>query len=225
MNTTEVKTKGIVKSFEDLWKYARKQFLEYEKLEGIPDWEEYDFSIDCSEDQMKFKDMLQIRCIEELTEATQALDNEEHFYEEVTDALNFFLSAYCMLGVDFKKPALEEGKTWQEIAETCLALGQGGDYLEMKKIFENNDQDAKDDLFVFFYYIVEKIGALCNHLKNRPWAQSNYLVSMHDFNSDLKGLWICFWDVLGCLDLSKEQIFDLFERKYLVNKFRIESGY
>ena len=88
--------------YDDLYKYAMKQFIEYEKLEGINNWKEYDFSIDCSNDQMKFKDMLQIRCIEELTEATHAMDNKEHFFEEMTDATNFFLSAYCMLGIDFK---------------------------------------------------------------------------------------------------------------------------
>ena len=103
MNTTEIKIKHKINSFEDLYKYANKQFLEYEKIEGINNWKEYDFSIDCSQDQMKFKDMLQIRCIEELTEATHTLDNEEHFWEEIGDSLNFFLSAYVMLGVDFNK--------------------------------------------------------------------------------------------------------------------------
>lgn len=224
MNTTEVKTKGIIKSFEDLWKYARKQFLEYEKLEGIPDWEEYDFSIDCSEDQMKFKDMLQIRCIEELTEATDALDNEEHFYEEVTDALNFFLSAYCMLGTDFKAVIPGDKKTWEEAAKCSLGLGIPYP-ISIKKIAEEESQSEKDELYISFYYIVQSIGLLCNHLKNRPWAQSNYLVSMHDFEEDLKCLWLCFWDILGRLGLTEAKIFDLFERKYLVNKFRIESGY
>ena len=62
-----------------------------EKIEGIANWKEYSFSIDCAQDQMKFKDMLQIRFIEELTEASAA-EEYEHFWEEITDALNFFLS-------------------------------------------------------------------------------------------------------------------------------------
>lgn len=207
MNTTEIKIKGIIKSFDDLYKYAMKQFLHYEKIEGIENWKEYDFSIDCSQDQMKFKDMLQIRCIEELTEATHTLDNEEHFYEEVTDALNFFLSAYCMLGVDF-----HSFKNPEQILKEYYPLG-------LKRMIET------DSIGYYFYKIVDDIGDLCNLLKNRPWAQSNYLVSMYDFNIRLNKLWETFWFVLARLALSKEQIFEMFERKYLVNAFRIKTGY
>ena len=207
MNTTEIQIKGIIKSFDDLYKYAMKQFLEYEKLEGIDSWEEYGFSIDCSEDQMKFKDMLQIRCIEELTEATHALDNKDHFYEEVTDALNFFLSAYCMLGVDFHLFRNPE----QILNESHLIIV--------------DDYSKKEIIAIMFYEIVNDIGDLCNLLKNRPWAQSNYLVSMYDFNLRLNKLWETFWSVLARLALSKEQIFEMFERKYLVNKWRIKTGY
>lgn len=205
MNTTEIKLKHIINSFDDLYKYAMKQFLHYEKIEGIDNWKEYDFSIDCSEDQMKFKDMLQIRCIEELTEATHTLDNEEHFYEEVTDALNFFLSAYCMLGVDFK-----DFKDPEQI---------------MKETTPSNFKIHLSWIGSLFYEIVDTIGDLCNLLKNRPWAQSNYLVSMYDFDLRLHTLWNTFWSVLARLALSKEQIFEMFERKYLVNDWRIKTGY
>ena len=217
MNTIEIKLKGIINSFDDLYKYAMKQFLNYEKIEGINNWKEYDFSIDCSEDQMKFKDMLQIRCIEELTEATHALDNEDHFYEEITDALNFFLSAYCMLGVDFKKfkdpeQILNEYEGFSTQSSTHYIFTQARD------IFRSY-------CWIYFYDIVNDIGDLCNLLKNRPWAQSNYLVSMYDFDLRLDKLWNTFWSVLARLALSKEQIFEMFERKYLVNLFRIHSGY
>ena len=205
MNTTEIKLKHIINSFDDLYKYAMKQFLNYEKIEGINNWKEYDFSIDCSEDQMKFKDMLQIRCIEELTEATHALDNEDHFYEEVTDALNFFLSAYCMLGVNFK-----DFKDPEEIRKETIVEHWVKDYSWISGLF---------------YKIVDDIGDLCNLLKNRPWAQSNYLVSMYDFDLRLHKLWNTFWSVLTRLALSKEQIFEMFERKYLVNDWRIKTGY
>lgn len=205
MNTTEIKMQHIINSFDDLYKYAMKQFIEYEKLEGIDNWKEYDFSIDCSQDQMKFKDMLQIRCIEELTEATHALDNKDHFYEEVTDALNFFLSAYCMLGVNF-----HSFKNPEQILKESIPAGYMFHYSWIGSLF---------------YDIVNDIGDLCNLLKNRPWAQSNYLVSMYDFDIRLHKLWETFWSVLGRLGLSEEQIFEMFERKYLVNKWRIKTGY
>ena len=206
MNTTEIKTKNIIRSFNDLYKYARKQFLEYEKIEGIDDWEEYSFSIDCSKDQAKFKDMLQIRFIEELTEATHALDNKEHFYEEITDAINFFLSAYCMLDINFK-----------DLTSPLKFLNE--ENLIAKIIYPYKTYCLE------FYPIIDAVGDLCNLLKNRPWAQSNYLVSMFDFNEKLNVLWDMFWKMLGDIGLSSKDIFDLFERKYLVNKWRIKTGY
>ena len=202
MNTTEIKVKNLIKSFEDLYKYAKKQFIEYEKIEGIDNWKEYSFSIDCSQDQLKFKDMLQIRCIEELTEATHALDNEEHFYEEVTDSLNFFLSAYIMLDVDFNK------------------LENPENILTGYKCVWSHSQ-----IKLLFYNIVDDIGDLCNLLKNRPWSQSNYLVSMYDFDIRLNKLWKTYWSVLSDLGLDKEDIFNMFEKKYQVNKWRIKTGY
>ena len=206
MNTLEIKYNHKIKSFEDLYKYANKQFIDYEKLEGIDDWKAYDFSIDCSEDQMKFKDMLQIRCIEELTEATHALDNEAHFWEEITDAINFFLSSYCMLGVDFKE--------FTPVNEILDKFGE--------RSFERITYGLCSKLF---YDIINDIGDLCNLLKNRPWAQSNYLVSMYDFNLKLKILWNSFWERIGCLGLKEKKLFELFERKYEVNKWRRITGY
>ena len=212
MNTTEIKTKGIVKTWPDLWKYAEKQFLAYEKIEGIEDWEEHDFSIDCSEDQMRFKDMLQIRCVEELTEATHALDNEEHFWEEITDAINFFLSAYVMLGKDLSKMPKPTSMVFLGNSDFSFA-----DLTARKK---------REELYAAFYQIVDAIGDLCNLLKNRPWAQSNYLVSMLDFEKRAKALWIVFWSTIDwLLNGRMEKIFDLFERKYLVNDWRIKTGY
>ena len=203
MNTLEINYKGKIKSFSDLFKFAKKQFVEYEKLEGR-DWKEYDFSIDCAEDQMLFKDMLQIRCIEELTEATEAINDKDHFLEEVTDAINFFLSSYCMLDVNFDE------------------------FMDLDELLKDNinpDFITYEDCAYYFYLIIQDIGNLCNLLKNRPWAQSNYLVSMVDFNNRLHDLWDTFWKVIWWLGLSSKKVFELFERKYEVNKWRIKTGY
>ena len=206
MNTTDVEVKGLIKSFDDLYKYAKEQFLMYEKLEGIEDWEAYDFCIDCPEDQAKFKDMLQIRFIEELTEATTAKDHLDHFKEELADAVNFFLSAYIMLGVNFKDFTNPE---YLLCYTEPLYFGYSEDTL----------------LFSQTYVIVEAVGYLCNLLKNRPWAQSNYLVSLLDLDIRLKLLWDKFWLYLGEIGLTAEAVFEMFERKFEVNKFRISSGY
>ena len=205
MNTLEIKTKNLIKNFDDLYKIAKKQFINYEKLEGIEDWKKYDFSIDCSEDQLKFKDMLEMRFIEELTEASAALTESEHFWEEITDALNFFLSAYIMLDTDFNK------------------LNPPEYYLNKES--NRRIPTSMTEVSQLFYPVIHKVGWLCNLLKNRSWTQSNYLVSMFDFDNRLHELWGSFWLMLRYLGLSKEDVFDLFERKLLVNEWRMKTGY
>lgn len=210
MNTLDVKVRIKINSFEELYEQAKKQFLNFEVIEGVLDkptqkaWDEYNFSIDCPSDQLKFKDMLQIRFIEELTEASADTQNQDHFFEEIIDSVNFFLSAYIMLGVDLNKFHHPE------------------DFLKEKS---NLKIPVDKDLAFWHYSLVHLTGHLCNLLKNRPWSQSNYLVSMIDFNERLEELWDRFWNYLGYLGMSKENIFDLFAKKFSVNKFRIESKY
>lgn len=212
MNTTDVEVKGLINSFEDLYRYAKEQFIMYEKLEGISDWDKYDFCIDCPEDQSKFKDMLQIRFVEELTEATKTIDNVEHLKEELTDALNFFLSAYIMVGADFSK-----------LPDPNNILPPRY-YLENGRHFKGRFEDIIE-VWAETYEVVEAVGYLCNLLKNRPWAQSNYLVSMLDFDKRLSSLWVIFWRYLHGWGLNPKTIFEMFERKFEVNKFRTQTGY
>ena len=207
MNTLEIKIKNKINSFDDLYKLAYQQFVDYEKLEGIKNWNKYDFSIDCFEDQMKFKDMLQIRFIEELTEASLAREDKDHFLEEITDSLNFLLSAYLM----YKGPNLKDFMISPDII--------------LKDEVHLNIPAKINSISVLFYPVIEKVGGLCNLLKNRPWTQSNYLVSLTDFEKSLENLWIEYWKMIKVLGINKYMIFELFERKYLVNKWRMKTGY
>lgn len=205
MNTTEIKFNNEIKSFKDLYKFAMKQFVHYEEVEGV-NWKEYDFSIDCAEDQMKFKDMLQIRCIEELTEASVAMDEpDEHFWEEIGDSMNFFLSAFCMLGVDMNKLYCPD------------------------KMLSPKSNKTKPKVREFstkaYINVIEPIGYLCNLLKNRPWTETNFLVSMTDFDKRLNALWNSFWVFLGNMGLSSEDVFEIFYKKYKVNEFRRSTHY
>lgn len=210
MNTTEIIIKNSIKSYDEFYQRMKEQFIAYEKIEGISDWGKYDFSIDCSEDQMKFKDMLQIRFIEELTEASEARDEEnlEHFKEEITDAINFFMSAYIMTGIDLNKFT-----PIKNIIKESL-------YFKCSKVDMLN-YNWKN----MCWELVDKVGRICNLLKNRPWSQSNYLVSLLDFEKRLKDLWIYFWTFIKNLSIDKELLFDMVERKIEVNQHRIETGY
>lgn len=204
MNTLDVEVNIKINNEKELLKFAKEQFEDYEKIEGIEDWSKYDFSIDCSQDQAKFKDMFQIRFIEELTEATEDKQNPDHFYEEITDSFNFFISGLIMYGYDFEKKPLGLDK--------------------LRSISSYQDLTDKD-LFAETYRIVEATGKLCNLLKNRPWSQSNYLVSMIDFEERLDNLISIYLNYLSLVGMSSEKLFDLFARKMSVNLFRIRTGY
>lgn len=205
MNTIDIKYNNEIGSFEDLYRLAIDQFLKYEEVEKR-NWDEYDFSIDCAVDQAMFKDMLQIRFIEELTEASCSINEpEEHFWEEIGDALNFFLSAYVMIDVDFNSFISPEHYLPKESHKTKI--------------------DTLDDFSLAAYPVIEKVGYLCNLLKNRPWAESNYLVSEYDFDLRLRDLWQSFWQFLGDMGLNREDIFEIFYKKYKVNEHRRSTNY
>ena len=82
-----------------------------------------------------------------------------------------------------------------------------------------------EEMSLLTYPLIHKVGYLCNLLKNRPWAQSNYLVSMLDFKTRLIELWKAFWKYIGTFGINKETLFELFERKVIVNEWRMKTGY
>lgn len=208
MNTLEVQVNHHIKTWGEFYQTAKEQFLAYEKLEGIPNWELHDFSIDCADDQARFKDMLEIRFVEELTEASACLDEGvEHFLEEVTDSINFLLSAYLMAGY---QPLTELPDIEPFLAKDPTQIIKPA---------------SVDEMALPAYNLVHRVGWTCNLLKNRPWAQSNYLVDLLQFKERLIDLWVYFWKWIGSLGIDKKRLFDLFERKVEVNKFRIQTGY
>ena len=199
MNTTEVALEGLVKDYKSFWNITKEQFINYEKLEGR-DWDNYDFCIDTPEDQLLLKDMLQVRMIEELAEAHEAylLNQEDHYKEEIADAVNFFMAAVHMSGLTFNG------------------------FPDKKEVFETFDprislwKEASDTIY--------RVHHLCNLLKNRPWSQSNYLVSLDEYNERWQDLWNSFWTLIFH-HINEIDLFEVVERKYLVNKYRIETGY
>lgn len=200
MNTSEVKLEGLIKSWGDLYRITWEQFITYEMIEGR-NWLKYDFSIDVPEDQLMFKDMLQIRMVEELAEAFEAYRqrSSEHFQEEIADSVNFFMAAYHMCGCDLKE-MVDPDLLMRPVLTLC---------------------SLEETLWEITY----KAHILCNLLKNRPWSQSNYLVSLDEFNERLKDLWETFWRGIFKLGVNSYGIFENVERKYLVNRHRLNTGY
>jgi hypothetical protein len=178
-----------------MFKKQEEVFKDFMLLEGI-NIKEYSFDINCLEDQQLLKDFLQIRFIEELTEATADLKNKDHFKEEIIDALNFLMEAYILYGYNYS-----------DLQDWLI-------YVKGKK-----------DLNYYMYSIIQEVGNTCNLLKNRPWKQSQYLVDLYIFEHLFKNIWILF-NILCCqVEIKEEELFEVWSLKYQVNKFRIKTRY
>lgn len=207
MNTKNVKVTIEVKNFEDMYNHAYEQFLAFNKVEGV-DWKADEFSIDDSKDQMRLKQFLQIRFCEELAEATEDTGNLDHYFEEIADAFNFLLTAFIMIG-----KTIDDFPEWVETYFIDEARTKS-------KIQEKSHNGYR------LYRVIEKAHLLCNLLKNRPWTQTQFLVSRADFEERLWKLWhewnMYLADYLG-IPFSK--ILKVFAEKKCVNMFRIETKY
>lgn len=195
---------------DDSWKFMFKaqeeifhKYMEREKVDS----RNLDFDINCYDDQKLIKDFLQIRFVEELNEATLDTDHYDHFEEEMIDALNFLMEAYIIYGWKYGK----ELPIWID----CEAE------LETKDIpwFKG------EQFMAWFYQVIEKVGAACNLLKNRPWKHSQYLVDLELFEPLFRQIWEEFNTLCIRLDLSKQRLFEVWSQKYQVNKYRIETKY
>lgn len=200
MNTEDFKPLKIPKKpLEHIFKKQKEILHEFMLLEGI-DLKTYNFDINCLEDQQLLKDFLQIRFIEELTEASVDMDNRNHFEEEIIDAFNFLVEAYILYGYSYK-----DLKSWVDFD------------------FEHS-QNSNNNVHML-YSVVEKVGKTCNLLKNRPWKQSQYLVDLYLFEENLKKIWAFFNKLCSYFNISLDKLFEVWSLKYQVNKFRIRTRY
>lgn len=208
MNTRDIEVK-LPKDVDLHWIYNqhKKMFYKFMELEGISNWKEYNFSIDTAADQSIFKDVLQIRFIEELTEATTAGTVLDHFEEEIIDSFNFLLSS--LVALDKK---LEDLPAWKD--RKCNKLK-----LWWILRFRRNKLNSET------YKVVEKVGLLTNLLKSRPWAQNQLLVDSLLFNRRLNDLWVQFNHYINWLGIDLATLYRLWYQKSQINYFRLKTGY
>lgn len=208
MNTRDIQVK-LPDDVNLYWIYEqhKKMFYKFMELEGIPNWKEYNFSIDTAADQSIFKDVLQIRFIEELTEATTSGTVLDHFEEEIIDSFNFLLSSLVALDKE-----LSELPQWKDRKRNKLKL-----WWILR--FRRNKLNAES------YKIVEKVGLLTNLLKSRPWAQNQLLVDSLLFNRRLIDLWVQFNHYINWLGIDLATLYRLWYQKSQINYFRLKTGY
>lgn len=208
MNTRDIEVK-LPENVDLHWIYQqhKKMFYKFMELEGIPNWHEYNFSIDTAADQSIFKDVLQIRFIEELTEATTAGTVIDHFEEEIIDSFNFLLSSLVALDKE-----LDDFPKWKDCKYSKFKM-----WFILK--FRRNKLNSET------YKVIEKVGLLTNLLKSRPWAQNQLLVDSYLFNERLIDLWKQFNHYINWLHIDLHTLYRLWYQKSQINYFRLKTGY
>ena len=209
-------------NYDEIQITSLKEVIEKQKEIMIafePDLEKRikEFDIDIPEDQMLLKDFLLTRVVEEITEASIALnkDHYEHFKEEIVDVFNFLIEAAILLN-KIKEPieALNHyNYICPERPDAFLEIQNNLKYSYIRNIRSK------------MFDLIEAIGDFTNKLKLRPWRESQYPVDILSLNECYKSIWNSFIILLEYGHISLEDLLKVWSRKYQVNKFRIESNY
>lgn len=196
------------------------KYLPIEKENGLLQTEDLPVNINDRKGQARLKDFAW-RTMEELFEATDALvqhpDNEEHFLEEMIDALHFFTELNILCGI-----TPEKIRNYFEVEGMDTM-----EFLEQVAIKIDNDSSIyTNDASIIYITIGQCIGNAMNKLKNKPWKQTHIVTDEQAFMDCLMPAWLGFFRVLSCKHgLTYNDIFTLYFKKSEVNKFRIRSGY
>lgn len=181
--------------------------IKYKEIEGMPD---YPFHVDTPEGQKWFKDFLW-RVSEEVAESYEAVIDLEsgtedhvvqeiHKNEELIDALHFLVELLILTGRD---------ATWaREALKTYHFKGLEG--LSVQEAYLN------------IHYWLGMVG---NTLKMKPWKQDPVLTNQELFDENLAKSLAALFDTLEVNGLDEEAVYDLYQKKNAVNKFRIASKY
>ena len=208
MNITHAKHEDITgDKLEAIFNRQRELMDKYhhiEKRSGLMQTEDCPVDLNDKRGQARIKDF-SWRVMEEVGEALDALrqNDMEHYVEELIDGLHFLTELTILSGIDINK----------------LSPMNEGDKLESIIMFsyEADPQSLVVDL-------VENLGMMCNCLKNKAWKQTNMLTDKDNFYDKLVEVWKVYVSILS-VDLTPDEIVDIYLKKSQVNKFRQRSNY
>lgn len=208
MNITHAKHEDITgDKLEAIFNRQRELMDKYhhiEKRSGLMQTEDCPVDLNDKRGQARIKDF-SWRVMEEVGEALDAIrqNDMEHYVEELIDGLHFLTELTILSGIDIDKlsPMNEEDKL-----ESIIMFS-----------YEADPQSLVVDL-------VENLGMMCNCLKNKAWKQTNMLTDKDNFYSKLVEVWKVYVSILS-VDLTPDEIVDIYLKKSQVNKFRQRSNY
>ena len=213
MNIKDIETPEVIpkKIWPVLFKKQYELVEKYKVIENMGDLlETRANNINTAKGQKWIKDFAW-RVTEELAEAYEAKnemkeainlnltelinDFEEHFKEELIDALHFLI-------------------------ELSIIAGVGADFVEIIDRKEDEQIDTH-----FYSGITYHLGLMCNTLKNKPWKQTEMLTDAEKFIKYLTLVWVAMLNALKFDIGSDSEVFKYYFKKNEVNKFRQKSKY
>jgi hypothetical protein len=178
----------------------------YKEIEGMPD---FPMDIQTKETQIWIKDFMW-RVTEELMEAYEAKVNgeEEHYLEELSDALHFYMEIFVLL--DYKPKALKSDDFLKTLIHSFI----------MDQIIQPFEVSNK------IFWCVFHLGIAANFLRNKKWKVTQVFVDEKQFYQELvEGLTHLLTLIIDAGVDSKIGLLNLYYKKFQVNQFRQRSKY
>lgn len=198
------------------------KYHDIELRSGLMQTEDCPVNLDDKRGQARLKDFAW-RITEEVGEALDSLHSgdKDHYYEELIDGLHFLTEMSWLTGITpagiFRNVFEREPAPYEDMLETFVTRSQ-------QQTVKFDVTPSLSDIAFKVMNLVEALGMTCNCLKNKPWKQSNMVTDRNAFYQNFSIVWKVYIALLS-LELSADEIVDVYLRKSQVNKFRQRSNY
>jgi hypothetical protein len=221
---------------EAIFKRQLELTVRYKEMEKMPD---FPMNPHVFESQLWFKEFAW-RFTEEIGEAMACLvepegnDGEinwEHYQEELSDALHFFIELCIIIGTNPNQLIFgdkDSAEITLELMNTDL-LGAGFILASkaLEEIFEKQDDDGNTwvNYFSLSGFVSTRLSQAMNCLKNKRWKQSQMMTDIPKFITYIRETFLAFLILCMWSEIDSDILTDLYFRKSEVNKFRQRSNY
>jgi len=230
-----------------IFKAQEQLLLKYKEIEGIPDWP---MPFQSKDSQIWFKDFLW-RTTEELSEAIEAIRDVDslytldsiyahvsHFYEEIADAIHFFVDLMILTEVNYINEdyrdclvSAEDNANGIPPGVIGLCYFKNGPW-QTDKGDLNLTQDEGisleeeiGDLVFQCANLQYTLGLIGNVLKNKRWKQTEVMSDYGKFSELARFFLESLFDMLMSTGLNAEDVYLLYNAKRKVNQWRQNSNY
>jgi len=166
------------------------------------------------------------RITEEIAEATDAMDHPDHLWEEAIDALHFLVELLITANVSIAD-VLANSDASAYLTDRTDGVADSLDRMFGWAGYRPGPRPRRMRFVVKInaYRVVEHLGLAMNCLKNKPWKQTQMETDATRFKLHLSlafQSWVKFAILIG---MDAGSVYDVYFRKFEVNKFRQRSGY